>query len=74
VRIKKSYDWRSRIVHGLRLSNLKGEESDSLVVELEELMRRSLVAILDNETMVKTFDGRGREQFLDSLAFTRLEQ
>jgi len=74
VRIKKIYDWRSRIVHGLRLSNLKGEASESLLVELEELVRRSLVAILDNETMVKTFDGRGREQFLDSLAFTRLEQ
>jgi hypothetical protein len=68
-RIKKSYEWRSRIVHGLRLSSLKGEKSDSLLVELEELVRRSLVEILMSETMVKTFDGGRREEYLDSLAF-----
>jgi hypothetical protein len=67
--IKKSYEWRSRIVHGLRLSNVKGEKSDSLLVELEELVRRSLVEILGSETMVKTFDGGRREEYLDSLAF-----
>lgn len=69
ARIKKSYEWRSRIVHGLRLSNLKGEESDSLLVELEELVRRSLIAILGSENLTKTFDGGRREEYLDSLAF-----
>jgi hypothetical protein len=69
ARIKKSYEWRSRIVHGLRLSNLKGEKSDSLLVELEEFVRRSLVAILDREHLTKTFDGGRREEYLDSLAF-----
>jgi hypothetical protein len=69
TRIKKSYEWRSRIVHGLRLSSVKGEKSDSLSVELEELVRRSLVQILGSEAMVKTFDGGRREEYLDSLAF-----
>ena len=68
-RIKKSYEWRSRIVHGLRLSTVRGEKSDSLLVELEELVRRSLVEILASETLVKTFDGGRREEYLDSLAF-----
>jgi hypothetical protein len=69
ARIKKSYEWRSRIVHGLRLSNLKGEESDSLLVELEELVRRSLVGILASENSTEIFDGGRREEYLDSLAF-----
>ena len=69
ARIKKSYEWRSRIVHGFRLSNLKGEKSNSLLVELEELVRRSLVAILESESLSKTFDGGRREEYLDSLAF-----
>ena len=69
ARIKKSYEWRSRIVHGLRLSTVGGEPSDSLSVELEELVRRSLVEILASETLVKTFDGGRREEYLDSLAF-----
>jgi len=69
ARIKKSYEWRSRIVHGFRLSNLKGGESNPLLVELEELVRRSLVAILENESLTKTFDGGRREEYLDSLAF-----
>jgi hypothetical protein len=69
ARIKKSYEWRSKIVHGLRLSNLQGEKSDSLSVELEGLVRRSLVAILDSENLAETFDGGGREEYLDSLAF-----
>ena len=69
ARIKNSYEWRSKIVHGLRLSSLQGEKSNSLLVELEEFVRRSLVAILENESLSKTFDGGRREEYLDSLAF-----
>jgi hypothetical protein len=50
-RIKKNYEWRSKIVHGLRLSNLQREKSNALLVELEELVRRSLVGILASENL-----------------------
>jgi hypothetical protein len=69
TRIKKSYEWRSNIVHGLRLSNLQREKSNSLLVELEELVRRSLVGILASENSTEIFDGGRREEYLDSLAF-----
>jgi hypothetical protein len=33
------------------------------------MVRQILVAVLDNETVAKTFDGGGREEYLDGLAF-----
>jgi len=69
ARVKASYTWRSKIVHGLRLSKLKEENSYMLLVELEEIVRRSLVKVLDNDSMAKTFDGKRRDEFLDGLAF-----
>lgn len=68
-RIKKNYEWRSKIVHGLRLSKLQREKSNALLVELEELVRRSLVGILASENLTEVFDGGRREEYLDSLAF-----
>lgn len=69
ARIKKSYEWRSKIVHGLRLSNLQREKSNALLVELEELVRRTLVGILASENLTEVFDDGRREEYLDSLAF-----
>lgn len=68
-RIKESYSWRSKIVHGLRLAKLTPEKSQELLLELEDLVRRSLLAILCDESMVATFDGRAREGYLDGLPF-----
>lgn len=67
--IKKSYGWRSKIVHGLRITKLGQDESLKLLDELEVIVRRSLMAVLSSETIAAVFDGEGREQYLDGLAF-----
>jgi hypothetical protein len=67
--IKKSYSWRSKIVHGLRVTNISEEDSQSLLLELETFVRSSLLAILGNQSIAETFDGKGRERFLDGLAY-----
>lgn len=67
-RIKKSYEWRSRS-YMAQVSNLQREKSNSLLVELEELVRCSLVGILASENLTEIFDGGRREEYLDSLAF-----
>ncbi|MBX3308523.1 MAG: hypothetical protein KF751_20950, partial [Nitrospira sp.] len=36
--VKNSYSWRSKVVHGLRLSKLKEDESYQLLVGLEQLV------------------------------------
>jgi hypothetical protein len=67
--VKEGYRWRSKIVHGLRVSKPKEGEVDKLLSELEGLLRRVLVATLSEETTAEMFDGKGREEFLDGLAF-----
>jgi hypothetical protein len=67
--VKKSYGWRSKMVHGRKLTTLKDEEDEELIKDLEILARRALVAVLEDEKMVSIFDGGNREKFLDSLAF-----
>ena len=67
--VKAGYGWRSKIVHGLRVSKLKDGEADQLLNEIEELLRRVIVAILSEDTTAEIFDGKGREEFLDGLAF-----
>ncbi|MBU6434628.1 MAG: hypothetical protein KJS98_15075, partial [Nitrospirae bacterium] len=69
AKVKKSYAWRSKIVHGMRMANLRGDESGILLDELEQLVRRSLSAVLANASVASTFDGEVRENYLDSLAF-----
>lgn len=68
-RIRESYSWRSKVVHGLRLAKLTPEKSQELLTELENLVRRALLAILAQPTLVTTFDGKNREDYLDELAF-----
>jgi hypothetical protein len=67
--IKKSYEWRSKIVHGLRLKKVADNDSQDLLLELETFVRRSLVAILQKKSMIETFDGKGGEKCLDGLAY-----
>ena len=66
---KAGYGWRSKIVHGLRVSKLKDRDPDKLLNEIEELLRRVSVAILSEDATAETFDGKGQEEFLDGLAF-----
>ena len=68
-RVKKSYGWRSRIVHGLRLSKLTPEDSEILIHRLEHTVRHSLATIIGNKRNIGLFNGKGREKFLDDLVF-----
>lgn len=67
---KKAYEWRCRVVHGMRLSKLKPELSERLMHESEGLVRGSLKRILTDSTLIKQFSGRTREQYLDGLVFS----
>lgn len=69
--VKESYSWRSKVVHGLRLAKLTSDESQKLIAGLEDVVRRSLLAILKDETLASKFDSKGREQYLDELIFSR---
>ncbi len=65
---KELYTWRSKVVHGLRLSKLIGSKSIQVSFDTEMLLRESLVKILRSRRLIEEFTSR-REQFLDSLAF-----
>lgn len=67
--VKASYAWRSKVVHGLRLARLKSQESQRLIVELEDVVRRSLMAVLSDSLLITKFDGGARERYLDGLVF-----
>jgi len=63
---KHGYGFRSKIVHGRWK-----EEPDGLarMAEAEGLVRRSFLRILLEQPFTEAFAGRGREAFLDNLAF-----
>jgi hypothetical protein len=67
--VRAGYGWRSKIVHGLRVSKLNDGEAEKMLNEIEELLRRVIVLILSEDTTAQIFDGKGREEFLDGLAF-----
>lgn len=67
--IKDGYSWRSKAVHGQRLHKLKGEESLVLSYKLQEYLRKALRRILNDPDLIQTFNGKGREEYLDSLIF-----
>lgn len=63
---KKGYGFRSKIVHG------RWEEeadSEARMAEAEDLVRQSLVRVLEDEELRKTFSGKTRETFLDDIVF-----
>lgn len=68
--VKTSYSWRSKIVHGLKLSKLDRDESEVLSCSIENIVASCLRKILSDPTLVDAFDGSDREDFLDKFAFT----
>ena len=66
---KKGYEWRCRVVHGMRLNKLKPEVANKLMHEAEGMVRDSLKRILGDPTLVNQFSGRNREPYLDGLVF-----
>jgi hypothetical protein len=67
---KGGYGWRSKVVHGMRLSKLGVEESAKVMLEVEELGRRGIVQILRDPNLIPIFNGRSREGYLDDQAFS----
>ena len=69
-KIKKAYGWRSKTVHGMRLDNLKNDESERLLLEAEMYLRTAFNRILQSHELMAQFTGRSRDEYLDRLAFT----
>ena len=67
--VKTSYAWRSRVVHGMRLSKLGGEKSEQLLYDTENLIRKALNGILRDPQLVQNFSDKNRERYLDDLIF-----
>jgi len=71
TKARELYKWRSKVVHGRRLSKLVNNDDEAIRIsfESEMLLRDSLVKILESPTLVQNFS-TNREKFLDSLAFS----
>ena len=64
--VKKGYGFRSKIVHGRWK---EAADSETRMAEIENLVRRALVRVLEDEQLRNTFSGKAREVFLDELVF-----
>jgi len=69
-KIKEGYKWRSKTVHGSRLKKLSPKKSGELSDELEEILRKTYKQILLDTNLINNFNGKNREDYLDSLVFT----
>ncbi len=67
--IKTGYNWRSKIVHGLRLKKIKQEEAVKLISKLEDVIRRAFTKILSDVSLLNSFGGSSREKYLEELIF-----
>mgnify|MGYP005856332247 CR=1 FL=1 len=67
---KTGYGWRSKTVHGLRLSKLSQDDSAEISHQAECLLRETFCRVLTDPELVAQFDGNSREDFLDSLIFS----
>ncbi len=67
--VKKSYDWRSKVVHGLQLAKLNQESARKLSLFVETLTARVLFKELSDPNIVSLFESADRESYLDDLVF-----
>jgi hypothetical protein len=68
--VKTGYSWRSKVVHGMRLSKLPKKNWEQIMSEAEDLLRRSLNRLLNDLQLVQTFEGKTRERYLNDLVFS----
>lgn len=68
--VKTGYGWRSRLVHGMRLSKPKDTDFEALMYDTEGLVRESLNRILRHPKLIQIFSGKGRERYLDDSVFS----
>lgn len=66
---KQAYAWRSKIVHGRRLSKLSSEQSLELSHSTEAMIRKSLSKVLLVPGLHSEFDGAKRDEYLNSMIF-----
>lgn len=64
---KRGYAFRSKVAHGRWMENPEGL---ALMAEVETFVRRSLVVLLQDPELTKTFLGKDREAYLDDLVFS----
>ncbi len=65
---KSGYAFRSKIVHGRWKEDT---DSEAKMASAEGLVRRSLIQILEDAELTRTFSGTARERFLDDLLFKK---
>ncbi len=70
-KVKRHYHERSKVVHGLRLRKLKPEEMTATLYEVEEIARKALNKILLDATVLKTFNSKRRDAYLDGLVLEK---
>lgn len=66
--VKKGYDIRSKIAHGMRTKDELFEAGDDHMHNAQEWLRKSLTKILLNDRLAATFNSKEREDYLDELA------
>ena len=64
--VKKGYDARSKVVHGMRVSG--NEDWEEILVGAEGILRGLLLKVLSRRKLVNTFNSKKRDTFLDELA------
>lgn len=69
--VKKSYGLRSKIVHGSSITKLNGKNQIEMLIQLEEIVRKSLVKIIQDNNYLERFDGDGRDKYLQNLIFEK---
>jgi len=65
-----SYQWRSRVVHGLRLREIKPDDRLNLDYDAQTLLRKSLVRVLEDSSLIAQLNSSQRERYLDGLIFS----
>lgn len=68
---KAAYKWRSKVAHGMKLAKLGKELSKQVMHDTESLIRDTLKHILQATDLIRKFDSKQRERYLDDLIFHR---
>jgi Apea-like HEPN len=66
AQVKAAYAFRSKIMHGRWKAD---SESTARMAEVETLLRRGMIKVLEDPGIRQIFSGGGRESFLEGLAF-----
>jgi len=68
---RRAYKWRSRVTHGRNMTGLSQQESQIVAYHSEDILRLSLRKILSDQKLLGVFESKKRDDYLDSLVFSR---